>query len=290
MIIWFRSGEHRSGNRPAEISTSGKSSDPKKIEALIASLKHEGSHVRREAAEALAKIGDPRAVDPLSACLKEEVWNVRAKAAEALGKIGHQPESEGGRVAYFIALQQWDKVVEIGEPAVDPLIACLKDKDRDVRERAAEALGKIGDKRAISALVSSMPDWDAKEKIAEALSSLGWVPQDERQKLYFLIGKKDKRALLANWEETKKILLDDLRSREKRKVKNAVYTFISLGREELIDELINILNTEGDVQMAETYLNSGHKRLDQAARDWAAARGLSVSVGPGAHKAGWGSW
>ncbi len=35
---------------------------------------------------------------------------------------------------------------------IEPLIAALKDRDGDVRRRAAEALGKIGDARALPEL------------------------------------------------------------------------------------------------------------------------------------------
>jgi hypothetical protein len=103
------------------------------------------------------------------------------------------------------------------------------------------------------------------------------------------LGKKILEVCDRNWERTKQILFNDLRSKERRKIENAVYTFISLGSEELIEDLISILNSKGNKEMAETYLNCGHKRLDAAAREWATRRGYYISVGPGASKASWGS-
>lgn len=38
-----------------------------------------------------------------------------------------------------------DNLADVGAPAVEPLIAALKDKDQSVRSGAADALGKIGD-------------------------------------------------------------------------------------------------------------------------------------------------
>ncbi|MGB9927267.1 MAG: HEAT repeat domain-containing protein [Methanosarcina sp.] len=47
---------------------------------------------------------------------------------------------------------------QMGEPAVEPLIKLLCDEDPEVRIRAAEALGKIGDKRAIKPLSEALND------------------------------------------------------------------------------------------------------------------------------------
>jgi len=50
---------------------------------------------------------------------------------------------------------------KIGKPAVEPLIAALKDKDSRVRYSAAWALGKIGDKRAVEPLIAALKDKDS---------------------------------------------------------------------------------------------------------------------------------
>lgn len=44
-------------------------------------------------------------------------------------------------------LKNWNKLVKIGKPTVEPLIACLKDKNPEVSKAAVEALGKINDKK-----------------------------------------------------------------------------------------------------------------------------------------------
>jgi HEAT repeat protein len=65
-------------------------------------------------------------------------------------------------VSYLLALQEWEKLIKFGEAAVEPLIAVLKDKDKDndVRWYAASALGKIGDAKAVEPLIAALKDED----------------------------------------------------------------------------------------------------------------------------------
>src|SRR5207245_9565681 len=102
--------------------------------------------VRRRAAEALVKIGDA-AVDPLTAALKDPDKDVRLGAVRALKALTYQPRDETQKALMFVANREWDNAVRLGAVAVDPLIAVLMDSDEDVRHRATEALGKIGDVR-----------------------------------------------------------------------------------------------------------------------------------------------
>jgi HEAT repeat protein len=51
-----------------------------------------------------------------------------------------------------------EAIVKIGPPAVQALIDALKNESRAVRWRAAEALGKIGDASAVPALIEVIKD------------------------------------------------------------------------------------------------------------------------------------
>ena len=102
----------------------GELGDKRAVEPLIAALKDEDIDVRCEAAEALGFIGDKRAVEHLLPLLKHENPGLRWETAEALGNIGDKR-------------------------ALEPLIALLRDEDSGVRLEAAEALGKMGDVRAV---------------------------------------------------------------------------------------------------------------------------------------------
>jgi len=57
---------------------------------------------------------------------------------------------------------------------VTPLIETLGHEDADLREQAAEALGQIGDVRAVQPLIELLEDddWFVREKVVEALGKL----------------------------------------------------------------------------------------------------------------------
>jgi HEAT repeat protein len=95
---------------------------------------------------------------PLIAALKDRKEDVRAQASEALDGLGWQPDMGEAGAAYWIGKRQWDECVEIGTPAVEPLIAVLVHSDWEVRRSAAEALGKISDPRAVEPLIAALKD------------------------------------------------------------------------------------------------------------------------------------
>jgi HEAT repeat protein len=155
--------------------------DVRAVEALLVALHDADPAVRAAAATALGKIGDGRAVQPLVEAFQDREETVRQAAIDALAVMGAQnegllldalvddskpirqgalaaleghgyaprPDALGAR--YWIAKQQWDKVVEIGWAAVEPLIAAVADDD--LAAGAAGALGRIGDARALPALL-----------------------------------------------------------------------------------------------------------------------------------------
>lgn len=80
---------------------------------------------------------------------------------------------EKGKVKSLIKLLRYKKndkvrylatwaLMELKDPrAVEPLIAAMKDRDKDVRFGAAEALGNIKDPRAVEPLIAALKDKDA---------------------------------------------------------------------------------------------------------------------------------
>lgn len=70
------------------------------------------------------------------------------------------------------------ELVEIGEPAVDPLIEVLSGKNEMTQARvgAAKALGKIGDKKAVEPLIQTLDEqqyWEIRNASAVALGDIG---------------------------------------------------------------------------------------------------------------------
>ncbi|HNS51657.1 MAG TPA: HEAT repeat domain-containing protein [Anaerolineae bacterium] len=66
-------------------------------------------------------------------------------------------------------------LVRIGAPAVEPLMAALGDRIREVRHAAAQALGEIGDGRAVWRLSTALQDGenDVRQAAAHALVRIG---------------------------------------------------------------------------------------------------------------------
>jgi HEAT repeat protein len=140
--------------------------DVQSVELLIAALRDRDRIVRLRASEALAKIGSP-AVDPLVAALKAESPSVRDGAMEALAKIGWRPGRTEAGAAYWAARHRWDRCVEIGASAVEPLIRALPSAHTSVRPDIATALGAIGDRRAVSALIAAMAEAERERRSIE---------------------------------------------------------------------------------------------------------------------------
>ena len=80
------------------------------------------------------------------------------------------------------------------------MIKAFKDSDSGVRWRAAEALGKIGDKRAVGPLIEALKDsnWLVRDNAAEALGEIGWKPRNQAEKISYLIAAQ-------KWDELVKI-------------------------------------------------------------------------------------
>jgi HEAT repeat protein len=119
------------------------------IDTLIAALKDREWNSQLGAATRLIMMGRP-AVDGLIRALRDENPEIQTAAASLLG--------------------------EMRETAVEPLMGALTDTDQFVRLVAARNLGKIGNKRAIEALIGSLhqePDASVRAAVAEALGYMG---------------------------------------------------------------------------------------------------------------------
>ena len=161
--------------RQAAATALGRIGDARAIDPLVAALTERDWHVGQAAATALGRIGDGRAIDPLVAALLASDAEVRRAANEALASIGWAPRDAAERAACSIANDAWSTCVEIGVPAVEPLVTILGVGGAGVREAAAAALGRIGDPRAIDPLVAALADYYAhvREASATALGRIG---------------------------------------------------------------------------------------------------------------------
>ena len=102
-------------------------------------------------------------------------WDVRISAAASLGEIGWEPNGEDG-IYYFIALGEWTKLIKIGAPSVEPLVAVLQDHNSSpLHCETIKALGVIKDKRAVEPLLNVLRDnkIHLREEVVKALGQIG---------------------------------------------------------------------------------------------------------------------
>jgi HEAT repeat protein len=143
--------------------------DQDDVPALIKSLKHSKTDIRRAALRALARLGPAAAaaIPRLSACLRDEDAALRDEAARALVQIGPaavpalmealaNPDREVRRQAAW-AMKRLGATSPI---AVPTLTRALKDPDPRVRKGAALALGALdaAAEEAIPALMEALKD------------------------------------------------------------------------------------------------------------------------------------
>ncbi|MBZ0318985.1 MAG: HEAT repeat domain-containing protein [Anaerolineae bacterium] len=142
------------------------------IESVATLLNDSNWVVRMVAAVTLARVGDTRAIEPLIAILEDSDEKARERVFEALGSLQEQLNDQQ-RAQFAIARKAWREVVGFGSAAVEPLIAALLNKD--YTPSAAEALGQIGDVRAVEPLISVLnhSDWTVRDAAAEALGQIG---------------------------------------------------------------------------------------------------------------------
>ncbi len=267
--------------------------DPRLVPSLLGHLRSGDWSVRRSAAELLGGTRDPRVVEVLTEALRDENRLVREEVARVLGESGDARIVE----ALLQALQSRDTAEvaralgKIGDPrALEPLAAVFHGEDVVLRAAAAEGLGLMKDARALEVLLAEMLNWELRSALGDGLAAANWRPATEREQVYFWICRSDAPALAQAREQTCRILLEDVQSKDKRKIDHAVFTLLSLGWADTIPELKRVLDENGHEEMAETYLNCGHEDLRAAARAWGDRHGYKIKPYGGSNKASWGAW
>ena len=163
----------------------GRVGNAKAVPALIETIqatRTEDADVREIALRALARIGDPRAVESLVDALKHaESW-LAPRIADILARHGEavvEPMMAFLQDGTRHPARAWAANV-LGElkvaRAFPALVAALKDSDDEVRAKSASALGKVGDRRAVTYLLDHLlsdPAPFVRARIAGALGQFG---------------------------------------------------------------------------------------------------------------------
>ncbi|MDO9539196.1 MAG: HEAT repeat domain-containing protein [Methanocalculus sp.] len=152
----------------------GQLGDDAAIPHLHAIFSDPDGNVRTAAAEALGTIGDARAIPILVSALEDEYYSVRMEAAGSLDRLDWHPTNDNERARYFIATEQWEKVIEIGKAAIPPLIDTLRDNYYSVQKGITEALRRLS-RHSIGPLEEALghPDIRIRNGAGEVLISLG---------------------------------------------------------------------------------------------------------------------
>jgi len=185
--------------RQTAANSLAKLKDPKAVPALAAALSDPDGDVREACALALGAFRDRSAIAPLVHALKDSASSVRRIAAAALARIDEDwsssPEAQpaleqikvaeaskptGLRVGGGQGLRKPVEPVPAAKSPADPeknlkhavnlFTAILSDSDRDLRQAAVEALGRLGGLRAEAALTRALRDADAGVQSAAELA------------------------------------------------------------------------------------------------------------------------
>lgn len=159
--------------RKAAVKALGAIGGGQAVAPLVKALKDNENEVQKTAIGAFEKIGEP-AIAALEKAL-EKNGRIQEGAAKALDALAWKPKSTQQEAYYCIAKDNWDRCVQIGVPAVEPLIGVLN-KDSSYRKRrdAVKALGAINDARVEKVLIGALKDVDTEVRVA-AVDALGEI-------------------------------------------------------------------------------------------------------------------
>lgn len=239
--------------KTAIIKALGQLGGKEALDMLIKLLEAPGNTYRRSyAASALGETGDPLAATALTKALTDEDWMVRKSALESLEAVGGKLSLEDLiRLAKhhdrFVAEKAIDSLgdlrdpqaldtliellenperveqarnalMKIGKPAVPILIDTVQGKDSFTQGAAIYALGEIGSKDAVPALVEALRTgtWPIRIITAKALGNLGWRPETEADKALSAISLRQWDVVRKLGAQTFDLLMDALTERSLR--------------------------------------------------------------------------
>lgn len=301
--------------RIAAVTAIGKVPVENSAEILENVAKDKEQKVRLQVIKSIAGHESPAEVRTLLKLAQDFDKEVRKAAREQLVEQDWQPQNNLEKVQKCIFQKTWYQCDELGIDAVLPLVAELEFNEIPDRPEIIRALGKIGNIQAVDGILKAMAitewenhgdddvvqtllnankalsqigkqatprllpylkDWYMGPLVVDLLEKFSWQARSEVEKMYFYIAKGQPGPIVENWKFYSKLLQNNLKSKDTALIKFTVYTLIALGQEDSIDLLTEFLQQQGTSQYAELFLNSGNKRLENAAKDWAIDHRLSV--------------
>ncbi len=212
------------------------------VPALVDALEDEDHDVRKFALDVLGLIKDSSVAGRVQEMLDDPNENVACSAAEALGHFGSKDSVQSLLNAFdkyeFLRPQAAEALGRIGCPeAYEGLIQHLNDEEPVVLYSVIEALGRVGETKAIEYL-SPLIDTDMELISDAATAAVIRLSKSSKSTVY---GKFSKKKL-------KRFLLDSLNSDDPSVVQFALQELKNWNEPEIVDELLSlILKSDGEI-------------------------------------------
>ena len=180
---WAATNARDATLRARAVDMLGKMGNARSVSTLVHSLRDKDAGVRKKSAEALARIGSPNAIPALTQALHDDKdENVRWRAAAALGRIGNEravpvltqalrDQSFNVRLRAVAALRKTTNLEDQGQHhQVTRLLIYTFHNDSDwrVRQEAAQALGVLGGRDSVDALIRKVQNGDGNQHVYDA--------------------------------------------------------------------------------------------------------------------------
>jgi len=178
------------------------------LSRLVAALHDSDFQIRGRAAYALGKTGDTAAIEALIGAFRDSCDYVRSRIAYALGELkdrrtvdalcGELTREQPVSLPFVeITIHSYDSPSKAAEAlgkigdgrAIRSLVRVLRSDDLVLRVAAIRALGEIGGSEAIVGLVSALSDWWAGDCAANGLDKLGWKPESAADSVHWSVAR-----------------------------------------------------------------------------------------------------
>jgi HEAT repeat protein len=268
--------------------------DKRIVPKLIQQLESKHTHIVKRAAYLLGEMNEPRALPALERVVgRESTDDARIVATLERWKLplpSSFPRYPVGRGTNEAAVAAAEKALwKITHADEELLIVALNDKNAEVREKIAEALGRRrSSKCAIEALIAvSNKDTNShvRRKARLALVNSGKPaveplivalkdknPRHRMQTAWTLCWLQDRHKV----ERALEPLLAALDEKDMAVVAGAYSFFIWRGEAGTESILIKALEEYGHPEMVEHFINCGNSQLEEGGRRWASAHNFRI--------------
>ncbi|MCE7742778.1 MAG: HEAT repeat domain-containing protein [Candidatus Heimdallarchaeota archaeon] len=154
----------------------GKIGDRKAADSLITALKDEFWEVRRNSARSLGELMFLEAIPALVQTLEDINWEVRAETVVVLEYLGWVPSNEREEALVLIGKERWEELFKLEELDENLLINFLKDSDSEIKSKISWMLGELQATNAVDSLYQLLLTdkyQEVKEQAANAIGKIG---------------------------------------------------------------------------------------------------------------------